>query len=544
MADNNELESERASWLGNPEHIQEKDNDPFDLDLLLGIDQEKSNNGADVDVQAKGFPEITKPFADTPIKTFDEPLAYYKEAVSNTEENGARLHGILQKYSATKEPKDRSVFRQQMIPAFWEMLRIIARQTSGTMSDPKRFVLRYGLVHPQFIDTEQRALFSKVIVENEYNQPVYYLDEWFKAVGSGAIQNSSTDEVKTAKAGENTHQKQALEKMEGKLNGITDLIRNKAQERLTTEGKLKEAFEMILRKESSSKVPAAFERYSQAQRESFTELQEAVKELLKIDRETAALYKECSQVEEEVGTLKSKITDEEDGDSVDRKVIDTEFETVRQMTKMIVGRQGNYFPILTKEYFHCGPNDLGTRENVITQLAWIESIDTEVFCRTYRNKLNRIVPYVVLLPNYGDMGICWEPFDRYNRATSRARVAIPMYSKNLQAAILSAIADLRWQVAKEKASYYWMEEGLTGYYYQWFTEKKLKGDVKEAFIADYSTWIIKESEGIQRLDKEVRGIFWRYMPFPQPIKDKLKTRSFTYQELYQRDVNRSMSDGY
>ena len=28
------------------------------------------------------------------------------------------------------------------------------------------------------------------------------------------------------------------------------------------------------------------------------------------------------------------------------------------------------------------------------------------------------------------------------------------------------------------------------------------------------------------------------------IKEKLKTRSLAYQELYQRDINRSMSDGY
>jgi hypothetical protein len=54
----------------------------------------------------------------------------------------------------------------------------------------------------------------------------------------------------------------------------------------------------------------------------------------------------------------------------------------------------------------------------------------------------------------------------------------------------------------------------------------------------------KESEGTQKLDKEIRGIFWRYMPFSRDVKEKLKTRSFTYQELYQRDVNRTLSDGY
>jgi hypothetical protein len=54
----------------------------------------------------------------------------------------------------------------------------------------------------------------------------------------------------------------------------------------------------------------------------------------------------------------------------------------------------------------------------------------------------------------------------------------------------------------------------------------------------------KEAEGIQKLDKEVRGIFWRYMPFAQAVKEKLKGRSLIYQELCQRDLNRATSDGY
>ena len=154
------------------------------------------------------------------------------------------------------------------------------------------------------------------------------------------------------------------------------------------------------------------------------------------------------------------------------------------------------------------------------------------------------MPYVILIPTYGDSGFCWEPFDRYNRITSRGRIAIPMYPKDLKIALLTAVADLRWQVAKEKASYYWMDEGLTGQYYQWIVSQKLKGDIKDFFINDYVLWMTKESEGVQKLDKEVRGIFWRHMPFSQELKDKLKTRSLVYQELYQRDINRSMSDGY
>jgi hypothetical protein len=269
-----------------------------------------------------------------------------------------------------------------------------------------------------------------------------------------------------------------------------------------------------------------------------------LKNLAKSDRELEIFVRDFYQADADVRTLLNKIEEEGGGVTVDVRAVDTEFDTVRQMAKLTIGRQGNHFPILTGEYFRCSPNDIAFRENVVTQLAWIESIDAEAFCRSYKNRLNRIVPYVVLIPSYGDMGICWEPFDRFNRATSRGRIVIPMYPKNLYIAILSAVADLRWQVAKDKASYYWMEEGLTGNYYQWFNARKLKGDVKEYFIQDYVVWMTKEAEAIQKLDKEVRGIFWRYMPFSKAVKDKLKVRSYVYQELYQRDINRSLSDGY
>ena len=110
--------------------------------------------------------------------------------------------------------------------------------------------------------------------------------------------------------------------------------------------------------------------------------------------------------------------------------------------------------------------------------------------------------------------------------------------------VLTAIADLRWQVAKEKASYYWMEEGLTGQYYQYIDRQKLKGDLKAFFIEDYVLWMTKEANGVQRLDKEVRGIFWRNMPFPKELKEELRKRSLVYDELCIKDNNRAMSDGY
>ena len=539
-----EMDPEIAALLGTNTRPRAGDSAPDFASLFNDeISEESSGETEELNLSSAGFPEITKRLEDVPHKAFQDPN-YYKTALSGEGAIAQRVHAILQKYLNAKDPKDRGVFRQQLIPAFWEFLAAIARKAPGKLPDPKKYLLRFGILHPTFLDPEHRTFFAQIVVDNILSQPVYYLDEWFKAVGTGVVRNSTTDEVRVAKNNNSIRLQQLLEKAQGKLDGAKVLLKAKEDEKLSLEQTLVERVSQLTEHYPVTGLPDISSCYGEAQKRVFAEIQELLKGLLKADHDQELFLRDFFQAEEDVRTLRTKV--EEDGGivAVDVKAVETEFETVRQMAKMTIGRQGNHFPILTSEYFHCLPTDVGYRENVISVLAWIESIDPEVFCRLYKNRLNRIIPYVVLLPAYGDYGMCWEPFDRFNRATSRARIAIPMYPKSLQIAVLAAVGDLRWQVAKEKASYYWMEEGITGNYYQWFQKMKLKGDLKEYFIQDYITWITKESEGTQKLDKEIRGVFWRHIPFSKPIKEKLKNRSYVYQELYQRDINRSMSDGY
>jgi hypothetical protein len=539
-----EIDPEIAALLGTGAGPAGAGADIPDLEPLFEEEAAPAEEEKGPDLSAGSFPEITKRFEEKPHNAFGDP-GYYKTALSNEGPGAQRLHGLLQKYLNTKDPKDRSLFRQQLIPVVWDFLLGIGKKTSGALEPSKRFLLRFGILHPTFLDAENRAFFAKIVVENETEQPVYYLDEWLRAIGTGAVKVSTTDEVQATKSNAQVQMQQLLEKAQGKLDGSRALVKAKSDERGGLEATLAERVKVLLER-SPANIPGANSCYTDAQKRAAAEIQELLKSLLKADRELDSFTRDYREAEDTVRSLRDKIAGEDGAAAVvvDAAAIGTEFDTIRQMSKMTIGRQGNHFPILTSEYFHCAPNDVGFRENVIAQMARIESIDREAFCRSYKNRLNRIVPYVILLPNYGDTGVCWEPFDRHNRATSRGRIAVPMYPKNLAMALLSAVADLRWQVAKEKASYYWMEEGLTGNYYQWFQKQKLKGDVKEYFIQDYITWMIKESEGTQKLDKELRGVFWRYMPFSQPIKEKLKGRSFIYQELYQRDLNRAMSDGY
>jgi hypothetical protein len=496
----------------------------------------------EVDISAGTFPEVKRRFASEPHKFFDDPN-YYKTALGNEGDIAQRVHTLLGKYLNTKDPKDRSVFRPQIISAYWEFLRGVAKKAPGKLIPPKKFLLRYGLLHPNFIKPETKEFLSTLITDDELGQPVYYADEWFKGVGNGSIRASTTDEVNIARSNTQMKIQQLLEKAVGKASGFRTLVRGKSQERVDSEKKLNDQIRVVTEHFPMDDFEGVSSSYSESQKRTFADVQETIRNLLKVDRELVSLLKEFHQAEDDVRSLHDKV--EEGGqETLDLQAVDSEFDTVRQTAKMTIGRQGNHFPILTNEYFHCGPNDVGFRENIISMLAKVESIDAEAFYRYYRNKLNRIVPYVVLIPTYGDSGVCWEPFDKHNRATSRGRMLIPMYPKNLFIAVLSAVADHRWQVAKEKASYYWMEEGLTGNYYQWFAAQKIKGNIKDYFIQDYILWMTKEADGIQKLDKEVRGAFWRFMPFTAEVKDKLKTRSYVYQELCQRDANRAMSDGY
>jgi len=497
----------------------------------------------DVDLTESSFTKIEKFFADKPHAIFSDP-AYYKKVLGNENESANRLHGLLTKFLTCQDPKDRSVYRQQLITAYWDFMSNIALKTgSGKVTKEKQYALRFELLLPTLLTDEHRLLFSKVIEENTTREAVYYIDEWLRAIGSGKIGPSTTDEVKSKKKDDSARFQQLLSKAQGKLQSAENLLRAKSEERSRIEDVLKNSIETITVHDSLTGFAGVKTCYTEQQKRTLGDMGEIVRQLLSVDKELQKLSEDYSIAESDVRSLQQKVEDSGGGET-NASGVSAEYDTMRQMAKMTCGRQGNHFPILTREYFHCSSREIGIRENVIETLRWIESIDTEAYCRQYKSQLNRIPPFVILIPSYGDYGFCWEPFDRYNRVTSRGRIAIPMYSKNLQIAVLTAVADLRWQVAKEKASYYWMEEGLTGNYYQWFQAQKLKGDVKEYFINDYLLWMLKESDGIQKLNKDVRAVFWRFMPFSQEIKDKLKPRALVYQELCQRDRNRELSDGY
>lgn len=502
-----------------------------------------ASSSHDIDLSRVSFTEISKYYEDKSNPLFSS-ADFYQKALSGEGEAARRVHSLMAKFLNVEDPKERSVYRAKLISAYWNLLEGIAVKIHTKLPDQKRYMLRFGYLLPTVVSKEQRELLGRVIDANETGEPVYYVDEWLRKIARGEVGQSAQDEVRLSQKDRGEKVLAQVDKARGHRDVQIGLIKSKTAEIERAEESLREKASSLCSHRVMEEYFNLKSPYTPEQRGSLGEINQLVKELLNIDRELSILFKELEEAQQLLEKLEQKADDLGADIQVDTKTIQQEFNTLRQMTKMSVGRQGNHIPFLMKQYFRPVEKDLGTRENVIRELTAIEQLDPGAFTRSFKGQVNRIVPYIILLPCYGERGICWEPFEKFNRATSRGRVAIPMYPKDLKTAVIAAVADLRWQVAKEKAQHYWMEEGLTGHYYMWFDSQKLRGDVKEYFIQDYLLWITKESEGTQKLNREVRGIFWRNMPFPQELKDKLRKRGFVYEELHKKDKNRAMSDGY
>ena len=477
-------------------------------------------------------------------KPFFKDKDYYKNLLAGTGPSSGHLHTILTSFLGTEDPKDRSTYRGKLIAAYWNFAEILAKSIQKGFNTSRQLMLRFGLLHPGIVSQEQRQMLSTVIMKNTSGEPIHYVDEWLNKIITGEVNPSATDETKAVKQHTTKKVHSKLENIRGQYTFNLGNMQTKIADMQALEYSLKDKTDHLTHHIQRDDLDGIKTGYTSEQKQSILEIQSIIKELLILDREAGRIQKDLEQLSEQLEKLEDKSDTLGGIQQVDDQTIVTEFNTVRQMHKLCVGRQGNHVPILMKNYFWPQIKEAGIREVVISELAYIESLDPGLFLRTFKQQTNRIVPHIILVPCYGERGICWEPFERFNKASSRGRVAVPIFSKDIKTAIIAACGDLRWQVAKEKAQHYWMEEGLTGRYYQWFTSKKIRGDVKEYFIQDYILWITKESEGTQKLDRDVRGVFWRFVPFPDPLKETLRNRGFVYNDLFKKDINRAKSDGY
>ena len=329
----------------------------------------------EVDLNIREFRPITKFFNDEPSKVYDDPV-YYKKVLTGEGQSSQRLHGLLVKYLNCQDKKDRTVYRQQIITAYWEFLRNLAPKMASTgVADCKRMAMRFGIVLPSLATPEQKEMFARSIDKNVTYEPVLYMDEWIRSVALGHMKPSTTDETPVKgvnKGGAETEQQrlqQLKSKNSGKIQTSESLLNAKESERQTLELQVQNRLQDLFAHETIMGFEPHRAPYTELQRKMFSDITNLFRQLQKVDKELANYlneYKEAKSIEESLNSKQSEVVEEV---SVGKEEILGEMNTIRQMAKMTCGRQGNQYPVFTREFFHCIDNGTGFRENVIRELA-------------------------------------------------------------------------------------------------------------------------------------------------------------------------------
>jgi hypothetical protein len=474
------------------------------------------------------------------------------------EEVVERLLEFKQLYENETDKDKKVMYKERFTTAFWELYSEILLKIGTVWLDnvplQKRLFIRFGILDLKYLTVEDQEMIKsvptkKINTDDDVYNSIYYVDEWISEIGKGNIEVSATDEVpkKKKKEGVNVVEKEKYERkkglLEAELSSLREAFRKRQLLEETVYNCIKKVYDFSRMFDDITEDNYSV-NYTENEESSLASSIDQIREILRMNKEINLSKQKVDKLLEEIKAL--EVTTDDNGSdeayNVDESGIKTEIQTIRQMIKMCVGRQGNHFPALVSSMIprsHLKPN---FRENAAQYIKDILKVDPTVFERKTRASVLQIVPYILLTPGYGNYGICWEPFNKYNKVSSKGRLAVPIFAKNSIDVIVMAFGDFRWNMAKELAGYHWMEEGITGDYFQYHESIKWKGDLRSKFMYDYYLWITKESEGIQKLEKEVRRIFWFKIPFPDKLKEELSKKGYYYQDLYKKDEAKKLSE--
>ena len=159
-------------------------------------------------------------------------------------------------------------------------------------------------------------------------------------------------------------------------------------------------------------------------------------------------------------------------------------------------------------------------------------------CRFFIQK--EVLPDIILMPVIGSRGIMWQENVGADRE-SPARMLFPIMSVlSLDDEIMDNVGRYRWEMCRKLQGVRWndiSEHSLTSEYYDYIQYYKknrnlsaavkekiksalsrAKGSYREVFVTDYVNWIKYESQGNFRVNKVVREIMSKYIPFTADIR--------------------------
>lgn len=167
-----------------------------------------------------------------------------------------------------------------------------------------------------------------------------------------------------------------------------------------------------------------------------------------------------------------------------------------------------------RELFYSGENDILKKEIVMKQ----------------------VIPDIILLPVVGTRAMMWQELSSVSRS-SPARWIIPILtSEDITSMLIKLTGQFRWELCRTIMGARWNDityNSLTSVYSDYIESykknknltpeakerlrsqlKRYQNNLRNIFTADYEMWLKYEYQGIRKLNREARGIFYRFCPFP------------------------------
>ncbi len=248
----------------------------------------------------------------------------------------------------------------------------------------------------------------------------------------------------------------------------------------------------------------------------------------------------------------------------------TKFELTSMITSANKMTYGSIFSFIPAFYAQAVNRPLEkclcTAQRVTAALDMVRDTDFGCFYRpTFASypeyKINRfeynleVLPYIILMPNYGSRGVMWQEIEGRKRTTPAHMVVSILHSEDIEDTMVKMCAQFRWEMCKRIQGVHYSDisdPSLTAEYCNFlqFYKKNssLSEDMKEkvktslkrnnnsygnVFAADYEVFIKQESEGLPRLNKVAREILFKYCTFSNRVRENLSINP-QYRPLLER----------
>lgn len=237
--------------------------------------------------------------------------------------------------------------------------------------------------------------------------------------------------------------------------------------------------------------------------------------------------------------------------------------------RLTSGSPSTAFPILTKYAIAIDlPKAFVTKKRLSDELDRVLSMDFSAFHREIivndeaagifkEFVMTQVIPNFILVPSIGTKVMMWQDLAGRSKA-SRGRFAVPVFATaDLFTLLLEAVGAFRWELTKSIMGADWNNVANSSItadytdYIQFFkknrelsqeqkeklaTEFKRFRNDRDRFVNDYIQWLKFESEGVLKLNKVARNIFYKHVPFEKTIRDNISTQP-AYQDIHNRFKN-------